>query len=495
MTPPPDDHDCGWKKYAEAQAETLAALQSQLAAMSAEIATLKEQAAAARKARFGKKSERQKPERLPPPIVEKPAPEETQQRRRESALLRDLSCDTVDETIPLGAAACSCAHCGGAHLTELPSRPSVVYVHIPERIQKRVYRQQTVKCRDCGHIAKAPPPERFGEKGRFSSSFVAHLLYTKWVSAIPQHRLEKAYRSLGIPLARSTICDLSHRAADELRVIYDRAVQVVRDDPHVHADETTMKQQDLDKKSFFWTFHGRKLVVYRYATTRSGKVPEEMLGDSAGTLVVDLYKGYDRLFRNGNRLRGGCMAHARRHLFKQKPHPEVEDALQLIQELYLIERAAKKKGIEGAALLQERRLKSRPVLARLFWWARKMKRQHEPSSGMAKAVRYLLDDFRAYTLFLDYAEVPLDNNAAERDMRRITMGRDTYRFVGNESSGHDHAVLYSLAGSCELNGVNPREYFEDVLMRVRKPGTHIDDLLPHRWKPQRAGPQLPSPDR
>jgi transposase len=478
-SPPPkdDDHECGWKAYAEAQERFLKEMSEQLESVQAQLAELK-------RARYGKKSEKRKSPKMPPPVRPESDPQAAAAKRQHNAKQRDLACETEVVPVPANEGRCTCRECSSEDIHVIGSKQSIVYEHVREHFRKRVYDRQTVKCHSCGHVETGPAPKRFGERGRYAASFVAHLIYTKWVSSMPQHRLEKSYRAQGIPLSRSTMCDLVHRAATELDPIYLRLFPCVREATDVHADETTIRQQGLDKKAYLWVFVTSDVILYRYATTRSGSVPSEVLGDSAGRLVVDQYTGYNHVTTVGNRIRGGCLAHARRKIFEQNKFPEADEALELISEIYRIEVDAKKAKLTQDELLEVRQRESKPIFTKLLCWGRRYRGNHEPRSAMGKAIRYVLKNRRALGCFLRYPSIPPDNNPAEAAMRRPALGRVNYLSVGNERTGYNHAVLYSLVATCEKHGVNPIDYLADVLMRLQDhPASRIDELLPHRWKP------------
>lgn len=476
MAPPPDDHDCGWKKYAEAQA--------------AELALLKEKLESLERRVLGKKSERRKSSKLPPPLPPRSEPEVTAQRRKDNASLRDTRVETETIPIPVPKAACTCPECGATDLRRVgEGKRSTVYDYVQPFFRKRVYLRETLACR-CGHIVTAKGPDRVGEKTRYAPGFIAHLIVNKCADSIPQYRLEKSYRNIGIPISRSTLCGLIHRGAAELKPLHNAALKLVPAASDVHADETSMRQQDLEGRSYIWSFVTPELVVYRYAPSRSGSIPKQVLGDSQGRLVVDMYTGYNSVTKPGGRLRAGCIAHARRKLFEQREHPETKEALDLISDIYRVEREAKEADIIGTdAHLALRKDRSRPLFARLLQWARHHRGQYNPSSGMAKAIRYLLKNFRELGRFLRFASIPPDNNIAEASLRRVALGRGNYLFFGNEEAGHDFAVLYTLVASCEKHGINAIDYLTDVLMRVQThAASKIDELLPHRWKPPDSVP-------
>lgn len=472
LVPPPDDHDCGWKAYAAAQEAKLLEVTQKLEALERRF--------------LAKKSERRKSKKLPPPIVAKTDAAETQRKRKENIAQRDVRVEVETCNIPVPEAqARACPDCGSDKLRKVgKGKPSTLWEYVQPYFRKRIFLRETLSCR-CGHIVTAPAPDRVGEKTRYAPSFIAHLIVNKCGDTNPQYRLAKTYKNLNIPVSRSTMCSLIHRGAEELRPLYDAIVKQVPEAPDVHADETSARQQDLDKRAFVWVFVTPDYVAYRYATTRSGSVPESMLGESKGRLVVDQYTGYNKVTGTGRRKRAGCLAHARRKIFEQAEHPETTEALDLIGEIYKIEAEVKAAGIEGTdAHLQVRKEKSRPLFARLLCWGRRQRRAFPPRSGMGKAVRYLVKYFREHGVFLRHATIPPDNNIAEASLRRIALGRSNYLFFGNENAGDNFAVLYTLVATCEKHGVNAIEYLQDVLIRVQShPASRIEELLPHRWKP------------
>lgn len=480
MSPPPDDHDCGWKAYAEAMAAKHAESLNDVRAQLDEV----------KRILFARKSEKRRAKtKLPPPLPPDPVDPTTTVATRAAARARRraaMETEVVEVPVPDGARTCPVCP-GSPALPAIGETTSEVIDFVRAHLRRRIFRRETLAC-TCGHIVAAPAPARFGDKGQFGAGLVAHLVVAKLAHSIPQNRLTKAYRELGLDLPRQTACDLLHRAATILTPLYDAALALVPAAVDVHADETSMRQHDRAGKSYLWTFVTADLTVYRYATTRSGSVPAEVLGDSTGRLLVDAYTGYNAVTTPGKRVRAGCWAHARRKLFEQRVHPEVAPVLDLIGALYRVERDAKIAGIIGSdshAVLRAAR--SRPIMALIFRWAHLHRGRHEPRSAIGRAIGYLLNNHAALTLSTRHPSLPLDNNAAERSLRRVAMGRANFLFVGHEASGHRHAVLYTLINSCQQNGKNPVDYLTDVLGRIDgHPARHIVDLLPHRWQPRDA---------
>jgi transposase len=478
LTPPPDDHECGWRTIAEEMQAQLAAMQGQLDALKRQI--------------HGKKSEKRPPSKLPPSVPSpKPSPEETQERRRAAREQRDAQIVVETSTIPVPRDRCVCPSCGATELGVVgEGKESSVIEYVQGHFRKRRYLRETRSCACGQHIVTAPAPDRIGEGTRYAPSFVAHLVVSKCADSAAQYRLEKAFGRLGIPMARSTMNDLVHRAADEARPIWLRMCTRVAASSHVAADETTIAMRGKSTKAYMWTFLTDALTLYVFATGRSGATPQALLGGSHGSLLCDAYTGYNQVSKPGHRTRAGCNAHARRKVFEASEVDEAAAALDLYRQIYEVEREAKERGIVGtAAHLKLRRERSRSLFARLLLWARGAAKGNGPRTKLGKAANYLLNNFRELGRFLRDPKLAPDNNRAEAALRRVALGRKTFLFVGGKRGGENLAILYSLVTSCEQNGKNPLAYLTDVLLRVADhPASKIDELLPDRWQPpDRAG--------
>jgi transposase len=188
----------------------------------------------------------------------------------------------------------------------------------------------------------------------------------------------------------------------------------------------------------------------------------------------------------GRRERVGCLAHVRRRFFDAlSTAPAAQRALDLIIEVYKVERAALDGDILGTpAHLEMRQTRSSAAMADLKTWLEAEQPKHLPRGPMGEAINYALRQWSALTIFLGDPRLPLDNNASERALRAAALGRKNWLFVGHDEAGENVAGLFSLIATCEANGVNPTEYLADVLLRVQThPAARIDELLPHNWKP------------
>jgi len=476
---PPDDNDkehgCEWRDFA--------------AHLQGEVQTLKTQVEVLTRA-FAKRSERSgKMPKIPRPAR---TPEEATDRRNEQALLRAERIVTEEKTVAVPEAQKKCHLCGGTSFRAVgDGKTCEIFEYVPGYLKRIVLTRETVACRCGGCVLTAPAPERWAEKTRYASSFVAHLVVSKCLAVTPHYRLEQAFARTGVPVARSTINDLFRRAGQKLEPLRSPLFEVIRKDFLVHADETTFKMTKQTSKSFIWAFIGQSLTGYRFDLTRSGDVPIDVLGESVGAILCDDYRGYDPLVRKGMRRRCGCLAHARRHFFDAGDVPEAKEALSLVAGMYRVEHEAERRGIVGTAEhLELRRTCTRPLFVRLLLLAREVRRMHGPKTLLGRAARYTWRNQMALGRFLRDTRIPLDNNRAENAMRLVALGRKNFLFVHSEEAGKELALLYSLVVSCTRVGVNPVEYLADVLDRIDKTtDDNLAELLPDRWKP----PPKPAP--
>lgn len=473
MAPDDDDHQCRWRDESEK--------------LRAEMEELRQKFASLERRVLGPKSEK-----MPPMADEvrkaRPATADDAKRlRAENAKLR-ANVPTEIVPVPVPAPERKCASCGNEDLKPVGNgTPSVTFIYIAAHYRRRIYQRETLSCRCGKHIVTAPCPDKIADRSPYSASFIASIIVQKCEDGIPIYRLEKQFDRLGIPMARSTMNDLFHRGATLLAPIAARILARVAASEIVFADETSLKMQSSKKRAFVWTFLGDEMIGFVFSPTRSGDVPVSVLGESQGELMADLYTGYNAITVPGRRRRAGCLAHARRKIFEANANPETTEALELIRDIYLVEHDAREAKIEGTSEhLALRRTRSRPLIAKLLWWARAQSRVNGPKTLLGKAARYLKRNRGPLTRFLAVAELPPDNNRSEAALRRVALGRKNFLFVGDEETGQNLASLYSIVATCVHNEVNPVDYITDVLERIGDhPQRDIDELLPDRWRPLR----------
>jgi len=231
-------------------------------------------------------------------------------------------------------------------------------------------------------------------------------------------------RRAGIPLSRSTMNDLILLAADVCTPLWEAALAEVRADPHVQADETSCRTQTRSNRSFVWTFLSKMHIVYVFSPSRSGDTPNDLLGGTRGSLTVDGHTGYNVVTDIDGCDRSGCWCHARRHLFDALAGaPEAREGLDIILDLFLVERAAMRKQIVGTPEhLALRKKKSARVLERLRRWGNKTIPLFEPKSAMGKALRYMKNQWSRLTTTTEH-RTAIDTASRTFSIRGVFIGR------------------------------------------------------------------------
>ena len=488
----PDDHHCPWREEAEKLRGELVEARREIDELRAQLAAVMAAMESLERRVLGPKSEK-----VPPPEKELRKEESAEaaearrlaalERRRERAALKaQLRAETVVHHLADDQR--QCPSCGGVAARPLGTgKQTHLYEYVPGYFVRQCHVQEKAACA-CGQfIATADPPARPIEGGHYGAGFFAHIIVTKCADATPLHRLAKQLQRLGIQMSRSTLSDLFHAAAEKLAPLAQRLLQLVAESEIVQADETSLVMQKPFRRGFVWTFLTDEIIAYRFAPDRSGETPRAVLGGTRGTLVVDAYTGYNRVTDVDGRSRAACLAHVRRRFFEALPHRPVEArrALDLILDVYRVEHEAKQRGIvRTPAHLELRRTRGREAMDAFLAWLEAHKDAFPPKSALGQAISYARNRGDTLMRFLDDVRIPLDNNASERALRIVALGRKNFLFVGNPDCGGNLAGLYSLVATCDLHDVDPLEYLRDVLLRVdTHPAAKIDELLPHRWTP------------
>jgi transposase len=417
-----------------------------------------------------------------------------EQKRRDRAARKAQQATVRRVFHPVPEEQRQCPTCGNRELQPLgQGRTTVVYEYIPARMERQEHVQEILACA-CGKgVVCAPPPQKVVDRGEYGPGLIAHVVTSKCADSLPLHRLARRLERGGLPLSRSTLTDLFHRAAELLAPLVACLMHLIASSPVVQADETPLRVLAPKKthRGYLWTFltrtaQGVWLIAYRFSLTRSGKTPKRVLGGTVGALVVDAYTGYNAVTVPKGRLRVGCWSHTRRKFFEAlSTTPEAQQALDLILELYRVEDRALQTGIvRTEAHRAWRQQHSSAVLMRLHEWLQVQRPLHLPKGPVGQAISYALNQWEALGHFLHNEHLPLDNNRSEGALRIAAQGRKNFLFVGHEGAGQNLAGLYSLVASCEANGINSELYLADVLLRIQShPQSRIIELLPHQWKP------------
>lgn len=441
---------------------------------------------------YEKKSERSKPKRAP---KKRGA---ARKRKPRDPNRETLSKIALPEEVQEHKAPETCPKCGSDELRDLKApKEHIEYKLRPATLVRVRHQLQKCVCANGCTIITAFSPDRVGDSGtHFAPSVYAEVIASRTFDAIPFSRQSDRWKRMGIPFNKSTISDLFHRGTKELRPIYDELLRVVQEEQLLHADETPQpylrkRNEDAPEMSlthlgYTWVFASKHLAAYVFAQSRQGKIAEGVLKGTTGLLVADGYQGYNGVIGDDGRIHVGCMAHARKKFRDAASSaPEIaDDVLKLIKALYGIEGQVKLEGIEGSAEhLTRRQLQSASIMQQLRTIIDQNLESAQPKSPIGKALKYMHNQWGPLTEFLQDTSIPLDNNFAERLLRRIAVARKNSKFMYT-SSGTSYEVAYSLVHSCRLNGINPETYLADVLIRVKSAKrSEIRGLLPDLWKP------------
>jgi transposase len=420
-----------------------------------------------------------------------------------------------ERVIVPGPAACPC--CGGARLSKLGEDVTETLEVIPRSWKVIQHVREKFSCRDCESINQAPAPFHVVPRGWAGPSLLAMILFEKYGQHQPLNRQAERYMREGVPLSLSTLADQVGTCCTVLRPIHDRLVAYVLAAGRLHGDDTTVPVLAKGKTIIgrCWTyvrddrpFGGRAppAAVFFYSRDRSGEHPQQHLAGWGGILQADAYSGYGELYdvarQPGPIREAACWAHARRKFFvladieagarrraqgRKAPvvSPIALEAVQRIDALFDIERGIN--GVPAEQRLVVRQECSAPLVSALEAWMRDERRKLSRHSDVAGAIDYMLKRWAAFTRFLDDGRVCLTNNAAERALRGLALGRKAWLFAGSDRGGQRAAFLYSLIVTAKLNNVDPQAWLADVLRRIADhPASRIDELLPWNWTAQQA---------
>jgi len=389
-----------------------------------------------------------------------------------------------------------------------------------EYVPASVYVRQIVRlkyaCRHCEEgVVTADKPREPIEKGLPGPGMLAHVITSKYCDHLPLHRQEGIFRRFGLHLPRSTLCGWMGQAAVLLTPLYDVAVAEVLDSKAIGTDDTPVKVQDPEREGMLrtgriWVYVGDEThpyTVYDYTTSRSRDGPVAFLGEYEGYLQADAFAGYDGIYAGQTVRELLCWAHARRKFYDARDSDAERSlvALGYIRSLYKVEARAKELfaaqgDVEGAEALSAIRLRLRreesvPILEKFEQWMREQTSGTAaggvvlPKSPMGTAIGYCLSNWEALKRYTQDGDLAIDNNAAERALRGIAVGRKNWLFFGSDNGGRTAAVLFSLVASAKRHGLDPFAYLRDVIGRISDhPARRIADLLPDRWKPARELP-------
>lgn len=479
------------------------ALQSELAERVAEIEHLKLLVAKLKRLHFGRRSERMMAslEQLELELEtllalpEKPIPttpaESAEQTPRKS-VHKPLPDHLPRESITHSPGHSCCPDCGGA-LKHLGEDVSEILEYVPASFKVIRHVRPKLACGRCDAIVQAPAPSRPIARGIPGPGLLAHVLVGKYCDHLPLYRQSGIYARAGIELDRATLADWVGQCSQLLHPLVDALRRHVLAAGKLHADDTPMPVlapgEGKTRTGRLWTYvrddrpagdAAAPAVWFAYSPNRKGEHPQEHLKSFKGILQADAYAGYDALYETGDIQEAACWAHVRRKFFdlaQAHDSPLAKEALVRIGGLYGIEAEVRgKPPNERRRVRQER---TRPLLDDFHAWLIAEGSKVSRKSVWAEAIHYALNHWPALVRYAGDGRIEIDNNAAERALRGIALGRKNYLFSGSDAGGERAAALYSLIGTAKLNGLDPEAYLRSALERIAEhPINQIDALLP-----------------
>jgi transposase len=350
-------------------------------------------------------------------------------------------------------------------------------------------------------IISAAKPAMPIDKGLPGPGLLAHIIVSKYFDHLPLYRQEKIFERQGVVLARSTTCDWMAACAQLLRPLYEQMVARVLQSRWLHTDDTPVKnlqpQPGTTSTARFWIYYGDRdhpYNVFDFTLNRKRDGPQTFLANFHGYLHADAFSGYDALYLPSPQagtppiVEVACNAHARRKFYEARSSDaaRAHQALGYYRQLYELERGATANGFDDTQRLHMRRDLSVWVLDQFHEWLEQERAGVLPKSPMGEAIGYALNNWSALIRYTEAGFLAIDNNVAEREMKRIAIGRKNWLFVGSANGGRTAAVLFSFTSTCHRLGVEPWAYLQDVLTRLPQTSAErLIDLLPDRWQASR----------
>ena len=405
----------------------------------------------------------------------------------------------------------TCTCCGSDRIVKMGEDITETLEVVPRQWKVIQTVREKFTCRACEKISQPPAPFHPVPRGWAGPSLLAMIVFEKFGQHQPLNRQAERYAREGVELSLSTLADQVGAVTELLKPLHDLIEAHVMVAERLHGDDTTVPllARGGTKTARLWTYlrddrpfggAAPPAVVFRFSRDRGGEHPTEHLKGWRGILQADAYAGYNQLYR-GDRAPGPvlpalCWSHARRKFFeladvegnirKGKDAKEISpiafEAVKRIDALFDVERGLT--GKDPATRLEARQRLSAPLLENLESWLRNERAQLSKHAKVAKAIDYLIspDHWPGFSRFLEDGRVCLTNNAAERSLRGVALGRKAWLFAGSERGGQRAAFMYSLIGTAKLNGIDPQAWLADVIARISDlPLSRLPELLPWHW--------------
>lgn len=434
------------------------------------------------------------------PVSQPPErPKPPRGRGGRSPLPKDLPRET--RLVPVAETERTCEECG-AEKACIGYRTSEILEFVPARFRVIEEKREKLACPACPEEGVVTAPsEKVMDRGRPGPGLLAHLVVSKLDDSTPLYRQSQQYERIGVSLSPSTLGDWGAFALDVLAPIADRLFEIAVGSFYLNVDDTGMRVLDRKhpngvKRGHIWAFVGHidmdiKVVAHRYTPDWKATRPASLLLGFRGYMQGDGYAGYDAMVDDEEdpvvpeARRLGCGMHIRAKFENAAKTGDLRAAVALsyFKRIYRIEAECKQEQLSPEARRQRRDELSIPVVDELYRWIHGLHPQLVPKSPLYIATCYALNQEEPWRRCFTDGRFEIDNGEAERNQRRIALGRKNYLFAGSDNGAVRLAVGYTVLGSCRLSGVNPLEWATDVLGKLQAgwPKSRLDELLPHVW--------------
>ena len=371
--------------------------------------------------------------------------------------------------------------------------PQQVYVLKYIRYKYAVKKKNTKE----SEIITAKLPNQLIPQGIATASSTAFVLTNKFVDGLPYYRQEKIFERIGIDLSRKTMCNW------QIYIYYNYLVRLIdlmkrdlKKSYLIGADETTVqvikeKDKPPDSKSYMWVYRGyqkdKTIVLFDYEPNRKGKNPKDYLEGYKGYLQTDGYDGYNLVVKTEKIIHLACWAHVRRKFFNcfkvldKNSYPESKIILEMIKELYMVEKEIKEEKLIDNEIYNRRQEKSKPMIEEIKKWLDANVGKYPPKTDMGEAIDYALNLWDKLIIYLDDGRLPIDNNLVENAIRPFVIGRKNWLFSYTENGANSSAAIYSLVETAKANNKEPYKYLKELFEKLpfAKTDEDYERLLPY----------------
>lgn len=408
----------------------------------------------------------------------------------------------------------SCTCCGSGRIVKMGEDITETLEIIPRRWKVIQTVREKFTCRDCERISQPPAPFHPTPRGWAGPNLLATILFEKFGQHLPLNRQAERFAKEGVEISLSTLADQVGACAEALAPIHALIRAHVLAAKRLHADDTTVPllAKGGTKTARLWTYlrddrpfagGAPPAALYYFSTDRRMVHPSQHLAGWTGILQADAYGGYNELYSADHKpspaLSALCWSHARRKFFEladikaiarhgkkvvEEISPVALEAVKRFDAIFEIEREIN--GMDAETRRGTRQELVRPLVTDLHDWLLAERARMSKHNPVAKAINYMFEEdgrWEAFTRFLHDGRICLTNNAAERALRGVALGRKAWLFAGSPRGGDRAAFMYSLIVTAKMNEVDPLAWLSDVLAKM--PGTvvsRLPELLPWNWK-------------